>query len=206
MDSAYSAQASFKFWGVGGELSANVKKSMEELDKHAEIDISIHYQGSIDSPIVNYSPDRIDMSPTEEALAQAKYLSDRFIQNACNHNSRYQYEVIENFPRRQKIIDYEMANQVAYLVLKERVKVAEMTKVLQEAKHVDEELKLQIKFTEVGINNACKKWFEHVATRPEEAVDSSSVLMKMFKSEFYDKYRMYLEVSVYVCEQPDAVG
>ncbi|PHH64722.1 hypothetical protein CDD81_3984 [Ophiocordyceps australis] len=130
------AEASLHFWGVGTSISGRVKKSMEELDKHADVEVSMHYQGEMGNHMQESPPENTHASSVEEILGQAKWWATKFVENSCKHNYKYraildEYENVPNFPWDQPLKDYSNAHEVAYLVLKERVKVSELAQVLQ---------------------------------------------------------------------------
>lgn len=85
-----SAEASLKFWGVTGDISASVKKSMEEVSKHADVEISLFYQGDMGKVMAKSgSPDKVESASAEGSFKQVKMWADQFIDNACRHNYEY---------------------------------------------------------------------------------------------------------------------
>ncbi|PHH83193.1 hypothetical protein CDD82_3118 [Ophiocordyceps australis] len=133
------AEAALSFWGVRGDISAHARENMKKLDRKAKIDMSIHYQGEVDKEILNASSGTDKASSVEDQFMQVKTWSDSFIHSACEHDYRYQifldeYNNLENFPRTQPVPDYDIAHRVSFVVLKERVKVSEMSQLLRKCK------------------------------------------------------------------------
>lgn len=80
-----------KFWGVTGDLSASVKKSMDEVSKHADVEISLFYQGDLGRVMgQSGSPEKVEATSVEGSFRQVKSWADQFIDNACRH--RYEYQ------------------------------------------------------------------------------------------------------------------
>ncbi|KAM4058740.1 subtilisin-like protease [Hirsutella rhossiliensis] len=150
------AEASLKFWGVSGDLSASVKKSMED-----------------------------------------------FINNACRHNYEYrplldEYRNADNFPKGQKILDYRIAHLVSYKVLRELVRISEMSQYLQRLELHEDELKDDIEFASLEMVEASKNWVDSNAEKPESAIQTGRDLIKKFRTDFYDKYENLMRHDVYI--------
>ncbi|PHH84679.1 hypothetical protein CDD83_1573 [Cordyceps sp. RAO-2017] len=190
------AEASLRFWGVAGSFSARVKKSMGELDRHAHVDVSIHYQGDMGHRALGMTPETMERTAVEETFEQAKSWADWFVESACYHEYKYQtvlddYENLANFPHRQKTMDYSAAHKVSYMVLKERVKISELASVLQQG-FLTADLKRKINKADIEIGSACKQWVLEAALFPAGAVESAMVLIEKITADFYAKYLRYL--------------
>lgn len=79
-----------RFWGVSGDIDASAKKSMEDVDTNADVEIKLFYQGELGRFMLQSgSPERISEGTAQASFLQAKSWADQFIQNACQH--RYAY-------------------------------------------------------------------------------------------------------------------
>lgn len=87
----FSAEASLKFWRVSGSLSADVQKSMEEADKHINVEVSIFYQGQLGEVMkkTEGSPDSIPSGSAAAVLGEVKSWADKFESHACTHDFAY---------------------------------------------------------------------------------------------------------------------
>jgi len=134
-NSFFSAEASLSFWGVSGQLSAEVKNNMEKLSKKAQVKVKIFYQGDIGRQLQD-RPDSMEKDSAQQIFSTAKSWADKFLQMACAQDYSYQtlldsYPNIPNFPRNQSIPHYTTAGAVAYQLLGDMVKHTELRRTLQ---------------------------------------------------------------------------
>lgn len=78
------------FWGVKGDLTLDVKKGMEEVNKHTTVEVSLFYQGELGA-IMNKekSPKDISFGSAESVLSQVKTWADKFEDYVCKQNFAY---------------------------------------------------------------------------------------------------------------------
>lgn len=75
------------YWGVTGEASAEVKQSMEEVNKRTTLSVSIFYQGDISKlGGQGEAPEKIEGKPVEAAFQEVRRWGDKFVENACSHD------------------------------------------------------------------------------------------------------------------------
>lgn len=79
------------FWGVKGDLSIDVKKGMEEVNKHTNVDVSLIYEGELGIFMGDKegSPKSISFGSAEAVLSQVKSWADKFESYACKHDYAY---------------------------------------------------------------------------------------------------------------------
>ncbi|PHH59984.1 hypothetical protein CDD81_2218 [Ophiocordyceps australis] len=187
------AEASLKFWGVTANLDSTVKKSMEELDKHANVDIKIFYQGELGKAMENERPQvsSPDENPTVKSFQEIKSLADAFVQHSCDHDYKYhavldEYPNLPNFPD-QKVLDYSIARKVSRLLLMQLTKFTEFKTVFNRYEFSDD-LKLQLDFATLNVTQACKKWVDQTAIEPENALETAKALMDRIQDGYYIIY------------------
>ncbi|KAH8715394.1 hypothetical protein HC256_004220 [Beauveria bassiana] len=90
--------------GVKGDLSIDVKKGMEEVNKYANVDVSLFYQGELGIFMGDKEgpPRDILFGSVEAVLSQVKSWADKFESYACKHDYAYgllldEYDVIPGF-------------------------------------------------------------------------------------------------------------
>ncbi|PHH83200.1 hypothetical protein CDD82_3125 [Ophiocordyceps australis] len=199
-----STKASLNFWGVSGELTAAEKKDIENVNKHADVEISLFYQGDMGRVMGDSgSPDKVQAATAEGSFSEVKRWADEFIKNACKDNYEYkplldEYHNVEGFPREQNVIDYRTAKLVSFKVLKELVRVSEMAKHLQGLEANNADLKDEIDFASIAMVDASKKWVDATAQDPSNAIQTGQDLIKKFRSDFYDKYQKLLVDEFYI--------
>ncbi|KAM4055837.1 heat-labile enterotoxin alpha chain domain-containing protein [Hirsutella rhossiliensis] len=192
------AEASLKFWGVKGDLSVDVKYSMEQVSKNADVEVSLFYQGDLGKVMGGSgAPEKISAASTEGSFRQVKQWSDQFIENGCQHDYEYrpfleEYPNAQNFPASQKILDYRSASRVSSIVLRELVKVSEMSQALQRLE-LDGDLKTEIEFASVEMEEESRNWVDKIAADPSNARKAGKELLTKFRTEFYDLYESYLK-------------
>ncbi|KAM3547276.1 hypothetical protein MY1884_009635 [Beauveria asiatica] len=159
-----NTEASLKFWGVSADINASMKKSMDELSKQAEIKVSLFYQGNLGKVQEDEgSSSSISSSSAQDAFTQVKKWSDTFLKNACEHEYGYralldEYRTLQNFPADQKVINYGVAEQISYIVLKELAKVAEMRQVLTGSSELNETTRQDVEFAYLDMVEASQQW------------------------------------------------
>ncbi|KAM3502140.1 hypothetical protein MY11210_009158 [Beauveria gryllotalpidicola] len=194
--------ASLKFWGASADINASMKKSMDELSKQAEIKVSLFYQGNLGKVQEDQgSPSSISSSSAQDAFMQVKKWSDTFVKNACGHNYGYrtlldEYPTLENFPSDQKIINYGVAEQISYIVLKELAKIAEMKQVLSDSSELTETKRQDVEFAYLDMVEASQKWTKEIAKDPSQARTKAKALLIEFKTGFYDKFQKDIAAGV----------
>ncbi|PFH60798.1 hypothetical protein XA68_10312 [Ophiocordyceps unilateralis] len=192
------AEAALSFWGMTGELSSSVKKSMEELNKDAEVDVSLFYQGDLRTIMSKEGAEgSIPSNSAQDALTQAKRWADAFLKNACQHDYKYgalldSYETIPNFPTEQDVVDYSIPKFVSYMVLGRLVKVTEMSRLLANAHELSDDLKAEIAMAEIDMIEACKKWVTTIAKDQLQVKSTAKALIDKLQKEFMDKYKSYV--------------
>ncbi|EFY89489.1 subtilisin-like protease [Metarhizium acridum CQMa 102] len=198
------AEASLKFWGVTGDISASVKKSMEDVSKHADVEISLFYQGDLGRVMgESGSPDKVAAASVEGSFKQVKTWADQFINNACRHNYAYRpllddYTNTVNFPAGQKLLDYHIAHIVSYKILKELVRISEMTQYLLRLETLDAEFKDEVEFAEIEMVELSKNWVDTTAEEPGNAVNTGKALIEHFRTEFFNKYKSAIAHDFYI--------
>ncbi|PQK15088.1 hypothetical protein BB8028_0005g06040 [Beauveria bassiana] len=197
-----NTEASLKFWGVSADINASMKKSMDELSKQAEIKVSLFYQGSLGKVQEDQgSPSSISSSSAQDAFTQVKKWSDTFLKNACEHDYGYralldEYTTLENFPADQKVINYGVAEQISYIVLRELAKIAEMKQVLSESSELSETARQDVEFAYLDMVEACQKWTSATAKDPSQAKTQAKALLEKFGTKFYGKFKKDVAVGV----------
>ncbi|KAM3549975.1 hypothetical protein ARSEF4850_008577 [Beauveria asiatica] len=197
-----NTEASLKFWGVSADINASMKKSMDELSKQAEIKVSLFYQGNLGKVREDQgSPSSISSSSAQDAFTQVKKWSDTFLKNACEHEYGYralldEYRTLQNFPADQKVINYGVAEQISYIVLKELAKVAEMRQVLTGSSELNETTRQDVEFAYLDMVEASQQWTRTVAKDPSQAKPQAKALLKSFGTDFYDKFKKDVAVGV----------
>ncbi|KAK9445146.1 Proteinase inhibitor I9, subtilisin propeptide [Metarhizium brunneum] len=202
-------EASLKFWGVTADISASVKKSQEEVSKHADVEISLFYQGDLGRVMgQSGSPDKITATSADGAFHQVKSWADQFMDNACRHDYEYQplleeYRNAEGFPEHQKILDYRTAHRVSSMVLKQLVRISEMKQYLLNLTTIDDEIKMNVEFDEIDMVKQCQDWVDSVAENPENSRSTGRDLIKTLRDNFFKKYAPYISNS-FTNESPRA--
>ncbi|KID84563.1 Proteinase inhibitor, propeptide [Metarhizium guizhouense ARSEF 977] len=198
------AEASLKFWGVTGDISASVKKSMEEVSKHADVEISLFYQGDMGKVMAKSgSPDKVESASAEGSFKQVKMWADQFINNACRHNYEYRpllddYRNAVGFPSDQNVLDYRTAHRVSYKILKELVRISEMTQYIVRLETLDAEFKDEVEFAEIEMVELSRKWVDSIVAQPQNALSLGKELIQTFRAEFYDKYASAIAQDFYI--------
>lgn len=72
-------------------MSADVKKSMDEVNKHTNVEVSLFYQGDLGIFMENLegAPNDIPSGSADAVLGQVKSWSDKFESYACKHDYAY---------------------------------------------------------------------------------------------------------------------
>ncbi|PHH92777.1 hypothetical protein CDD83_5183 [Cordyceps sp. RAO-2017] len=83
----FRAEAALKFWGVTGDLSAEVKSSMETVNKHANVEVSLFYKGDIGKAVGH--TENTNSKSADGAFQQVKQWFDQFLSTACSHQYNY---------------------------------------------------------------------------------------------------------------------
>ncbi|EJP60890.1 serine protease [Beauveria bassiana ARSEF 2860] len=195
------AEASLSFWGVKGDLTADVKKSMEEVNKHTNVDVSLFYQGELGIFMGEKegSPKDISSGSVEAVLGQVKSWAEKFESFACKHDYAYgfnsplldEYETVPGFSDLEgspEIADYDTAHLYALEILAIMVKVEEQKKILSSAPHLDDEAKRTMSFAAIKMIKDCKKWAKLAEQDPDTAGEQASDLVKRLSAEFVKKY------------------
>ncbi|KGQ04605.1 Subtilisin-like protease 11 [Beauveria bassiana D1-5] len=193
------AEASLGFWNVRGELTADVKKSMEEVNKHTNVDVSLFYQGELGIFMGEKegSPTDIPSGSAEAVLGQVKAWADKFESYACKHDYAYgplldEYETVPGFSELEddiEIPDYDTAHLYALEILAIMVKVEEQKKILSSAPHLDDKAKRTMSFTAIKMIKACKTWAKLAEQDLEKAEAQALDLVDRLSAQFVEKYK-----------------
>ncbi|OAA40397.1 subtilisin-like protease [Beauveria brongniartii RCEF 3172] len=193
------AEASLSFWGVKGDLTADVKKSMEEVNKHTNVDVSLFYQGELGIFMGEKegSPKDIPSGSAEAVLGQVKAWADKFESYACKHDYAYgplldEYGTVPGFSELEdslEIPDYDTAHLYALEILAIMVKVEEQKKLLSSAPHLDDKAKRTMSFTAIKMIKACKTWVKLAEQDLEKAEAQALDLVDRLSTQFVEKYQ-----------------
>ncbi|KAF1732497.1 hypothetical protein CRV24_006385 [Beauveria bassiana] len=146
------AEAALRSWGVSGDVSVSVKDSMEQVDEHAHVDITMFQEGNLGTFMTGsgsaVSSDQSTISSASGSFKQVKEWADQFMQQACNHNSAYrpvleEYTTLPGFPADQRVHDYGTARIMSNRVLRELVKLSELVTTVTRRLENEEGCKLQ---------------------------------------------------------------
>ncbi|KAH8715450.1 Subtilisin-like protease 9 [Beauveria bassiana] len=197
------AEAALRSWGVSGDVSVSVKDSMEQVDEHAHVDITMFQEGNLGTFMTGsgsaVSSDQSTISSASGSFKQVKEWADQFMQQACNHNSAYrpvleEYTTLPGFPADQRVHDYGTARIMSNRVLRELVKLSELvttvTRRLENEEGWEEHID-NMSFDFWDIVAASKKWVEVAADEPTTARTSAKGLMVRFRL-FNRTYKRYL--------------
>ncbi|KFG79138.1 subtilisin-like protease [Metarhizium anisopliae] len=193
------AEAALSFWGVKGDLSVDVKKGMEEVNKHTNVDVSLIYEGELAIFMGDKegSPKSISFGSAEAVLSQVKSWADKFESYACKHDYAYgplldEYDVVPGFSDLEdspEAPDYDIARLYAVEILALLVKIDEQKNILDSAKELDDKKKREVKTAAIKMVSEGKKWVKTAEEDPGKAEEQAAALMKNLSDNFIDKYR-----------------
>ncbi|PMB63645.1 hypothetical protein BM221_010386 [Beauveria bassiana] len=191
-----TAEASFGFWGVSGNLSTDVKNNLEKLSKKAKVTVNVFYQGDIGRQLQSQSDPSDKSNSAQQIFETAKSWSDTFLNMACGHDYRYEvlldrYTNTGNFPQNVSIPHYTSAGAIAYLVLGGMVKNTELRKTLQSQGVLSQEEDLRIQQDEIELIDAQKKWIRETARDPSNAQKTADTLFKL-SNDYLKKWTSHL--------------
>ncbi|KAM3457102.1 hypothetical protein MY5147_003929 [Beauveria neobassiana] len=197
------AEAALRFWGVSGDVSVSVKNSMEQVDKHAHVDITLFQEGNLGTFMTStdgaVSSDKSSLGSASGSFKQVKEWADQFMQQACNHNFAYrpvleEYTTLPGFPAGQKVHDYGVVRIMSNRILRELVKLSELVSTVTARlenqggweEHIDD-----MDFEFLDVVSASKQWVEKAAADTSTARWEAKQLMVKFRL-FNRTYKKYL--------------
>ncbi|KID91420.1 subtilisin-like serine protease PR1H [Metarhizium guizhouense ARSEF 977] len=198
------AKASLRFWGVSGDIDASAKKSMEDVDTNADVEIKLFYQGELGRFMLQSgSPERIGEGTAQASFLQAKSWADQFIQNACQHRYAYrplldEYRNVEGFPDDQDVPDYSVAHRMSYMILSQIVVISDMKDYLLSRTDLDSKLKYSIQVDEIKMVQLGRNWVQSTVEKPEDAIATAGDLLETFDKDFRAKYEMLMPQKPYI--------
>ncbi|KAH8713450.1 hypothetical protein HC256_006607 [Beauveria bassiana] len=198
-----SAEAALRFWGVSGDVSVSVKDSMEQVDKHAHVDITMFQEGNLGTFMIGadgtVSSDKSSLGSASGSFKQVKEWADQFMQQACNHNFAYrpvleEYTTLPGFPATQTVHDYGVVRIMSNRILRELVKLSELVTTVTARlenqggweEHIDD-----MDFEFLDVVSASKQWVENAAADTSTALREAKKLMVRFRG-FNRTYKKYL--------------
>ncbi|OAA45600.1 hypothetical protein NOR_03389 [Metarhizium rileyi] len=191
-----NAEASLNFWGVDGDISASVKKSIDDVSRSADVEVSLFYQGDLDSIMgPSKAPHKINASSVEATFAQVKSWADDFIHNACRQNFAYQplldeYQNADGFPENQPIQDYRVANLMSYKILKELVRISEWTRWQLGGSNLGDDYRNDIELAEIEMVELSIAWVDSTVSQPKNAIKTGRELLRQFNEGYWDKFNV----------------
>ncbi|PFH61235.1 hypothetical protein XA68_17933 [Ophiocordyceps unilateralis] len=196
-----SAEAAVGYMGVSGSASTEVKNSMQTLQENADVKVNIFYQGDLArESLQNELQLDSAKSSVEATFENTKAYVTKFMETACEHDYKYEalleeYANIPNFPRADgvEVWDYDDATAEAYGVLKELVKISEMSREFQQRPSINRKEKRAISRFERDMSEAAKKWVMDIAQNPTNVREKADELLERFKTDFHDKVKRTLE-------------
>ncbi|KID76020.1 subtilisin-like serine protease PR1H, partial [Metarhizium brunneum ARSEF 3297] len=198
------AKASLRFWGVTGDIEASAKKSMEDVNTNADVEIKLFYQGELGRFMLQSgSPKSISEGTAQASFLQAKSWADQFIQNACQHRYAYrplldEYRNIEGFPEDQGVPDYYVAHRMSYMILSQIVVISDMKDYLLSRTDLDIKLKYSIQVDEIKMVQLGRDWVQSTVEKPEDAITTAGDLLEKFDKNFRAKYEMLMPQKPYI--------
>ncbi|KHO11656.1 proteinrelated to zinc finger protein odd-paired-like (opl) [Metarhizium robertsii ARSEF 23] len=198
------AKASLRFWGVSGDIEASAKKSMEDVNTNADVEIKLFYQGELGRFMLQSgSPSSISEGTAQASFLQAKSWADQFIQNACQHRYAYrplldEYRNIEGFPDDQVVPDYYVAHRMSYMILSQIVVISDMKDYLLSRTDLDIKLKYSIQVDEIKMVQLGRNWVKSTVEKPEDAITTAGDLLEKFDKDFRAKYEMLMPQKPYI--------
>ncbi|KAM3430852.1 hypothetical protein NHJ13734_007560 [Beauveria thailandica] len=197
------AEAALRFWGVSGDVSVSVKDSMEQVDKHAHVDITMFQEGNLGTFMTGtdgaVSSDKSSLGSASGSFKQVKEWADEFMQQACNHNFAYrpvleEYTTLPGFPADQTVHDYGVVRIMSNRILRELVKLSELVTTVTARlenqggweEHIDD-----MDFEFLDVVSASKEWVEKAAADTSTARWNAKQLMIKFRL-FNRTYKKYL--------------
>ncbi|KAF5137579.1 hypothetical protein E5D57_001358 [Metarhizium anisopliae] len=198
------AKASLRFWGVSGDIEASAKKSMEDVNTNADVEIKLFYQGELGRFMLQSgSPKSISEGTAQASFLQAKSWADQFIQNACQHRYAYrplldEYRNIEGFPDDQGVPDYYVAHRMSYMILSQIVVISDMKDYLLSRTDLDIKLKYSIQVDEIKMVQLGRDWVQSTVEKPEDAITTAGDLLEKFDKDFRAKYEMLMPQKPYI--------
>ncbi|PMB67889.1 hypothetical protein BM221_006064 [Beauveria bassiana] len=196
------AQAALRFWGVTGDISASVKDSMEQVDKNADVDITLFQEGNLGTFITSTdgaASEKSSLGSASGSFKQVKEWADKFMQQACDHNFAYrpvleEYNTLPGFPANQRVHDYSIVRLMSNRILREMVKLSELvtvvTRHLEARKGWDAQIdNMQFEFFDIVVTGS-KEWVAEAAENPRNARSTGQSLMSRFRqfNMIYTKY------------------
>ncbi|KAM3450425.1 hypothetical protein MY3296_006094 [Beauveria thailandica] len=193
------AKTALSFWGVKGDLSVDVKKGMEEVNKHTTVEVSLFYQGELGVLMADKekSPKDISFGSAESVLSQVKSWADKFEDYACKHDYAYgplldEYDVVPGFSDLEdspEVPDYDIARIYALEVLSLMVKIEEQKNILTAAKDLDDKKKREVTSAALKMIKEGKNWVKSAGQDPDKAADAADKLIETLASGFIDKFK-----------------
>ncbi|KAH8714913.1 Subtilisin-like protease [Beauveria bassiana] len=187
------AQAALRFWGVSGDVSVSVKDSMEQVEKHAEVDITMFQEGNLGTFMTGTDgavSEKSSFGSASGSFKQVKEWADKFMQQACDHNFAYrpvleEYTTLPGFPTNQRVHDYGTVRIMSNRILRELVKLSELvttiTRHLEDLGGYDEKIfDMHFEFLD-DIVTGSKEWVEQAAENPRDARSRAKSLMSKFR-------------------------
>ncbi|KAM3488896.1 hypothetical protein MY3957_007797 [Beauveria namnaoensis] len=189
------AQAALRFWGVTGDISVSVKDSMEQVDKHADVDITMFQEGNLGTFMTStadgaVSSEKSSLGSASGSFKQVKEWADKFMQHACDHNFAYrpvleEYNTLPGFPVNQRVHDYGTVRIMSNRILRELVKLSELvttvTRHLETIGGNEEDITdMHFEFLD-DIVTGSKEWVEQAAENPKDARSKAKSLMSKFR-------------------------
>ncbi|KAK8145390.1 hypothetical protein G3M48_004495 [Beauveria asiatica] len=199
------AEAALRFWGVTGDVSVSVKDSMEQVDKHAHVDITMFQEGNLGTFMTGtdgaVSSEKSSLGSASGSFKQVKEWADEFMKQACNHNFAYrpvleEYTTLPGFPADQTVHDYGVIRIMSNRILRELVKLSELVTTvtaLLKSKEGWEEHIDDMDFEFLDVVSASKEWVEKAAADTSTARSNAKQLMTKFRL-FNRTYKKYLSV------------
>ncbi|PQK11667.1 hypothetical protein BB8028_0003g02910 [Beauveria bassiana] len=196
------AQAALRFWGVTGDISASVKDSMEQVDKHADVDITLFQEGNLGTFMTSTdgaASEKSSLGSASGSFRQVKEWADKFMQQACDHNFAYrpvleEYNTLPGFPANQRVHDYSIVRIMSNRILRELVKLSELvttiTRQLEDREGWDAQIDdMQFEFLDTVVTGS-KEWVAEAAENPRNARMTGQSLMSRFRqfNMIYTKY------------------
>ncbi|KID98705.1 subtilisin-like serine protease PR1H, partial [Metarhizium majus ARSEF 297] len=198
------AKASLRFWGQSGDIDESAKKSMEDVDTNADVEIKLFYQGELGRFMLQSgSPETISERTAQASFLQAKSWADQFIQNACQHRYAYrplldEYRNVQGFPGDQDVPDYFVAHRMSYMILSQIVVISDMKDYLLSRPNLDSNLKNSIQIDEVKMVQLGRDWVQSTVEKPEDAIATAEDLLEKFDKDFRAKYETLMPQKPYI--------
>ncbi|KAM3504620.1 hypothetical protein MY11210_008291 [Beauveria gryllotalpidicola] len=204
-DTKAHAEASLRFWGIKGDLTADVKKSMEQLNENTSVDVSLFYQGQLGIFMGEKegSPKDISSGSAEAVLGQVKSWAEKFESIACKHDYAYgplldEYETVPGFNDLEdspEVPDYDIAQLYALEILAAMVKIEEQKKILSSSGYLDDKASRKVSLNVTKMIIACKKWAKSVEKDPETAEEQALELIERLSTHFVETYSYFVQNS-----------